>query len=119
MRYLVTHHWSGALVGRPVANLPAGYIVDDAFTDVAELRQAGVPLVTLTPAMEAALASYNAQASRPIAPELVAFLAASAGGAGATGYVPGNAADWVAPVPTTVQEALDRLAAAGGTTPVP
>lgn len=34
-------------------------------------------------------------------------------------YVPADAADWVDPPPTTVAEALDRLAAAGGTTPVP
>ena len=30
-----------------------------------------------------------------------------------------NAADWVAPAPTTVQEALRRLAAAAGAHPVP
>ena len=34
-------------------------------------------------------------------------------------YTPGNSADWVSPAPTTVQQALDRLAAAGGVTPVP
>jgi hypothetical protein len=34
-------------------------------------------------------------------------------------YVPARASDWVSPPPATLQEALDRLAAAGGTTPVP
>lgn len=34
-------------------------------------------------------------------------------------YTPGNAAHWVAPAPTTIAQALDRLAAAGGVTPVP
>lgn len=34
-------------------------------------------------------------------------------------YSPGDAADWVSPAPTTLAEALDRLAAAGGVTPVP
>lgn len=34
-------------------------------------------------------------------------------------YTPANSADWVSPAPTTVQAALDRLAAAGGVTPVP
>lgn len=41
--------------------------------------------------------------------------ATGAGGA----YTPGAPADWVGPVPTTIQQALDRLAAAGGVTPVP
>lgn len=35
------------------------------------------------------------------------------------GYDPGAPANWVPPLPTTVQEALDRLAAAGGVVPVP
>jgi len=34
-------------------------------------------------------------------------------------YTPGDASDWVSPAPTTLAEALDRLAAAGGVTPVP
>ena len=34
-------------------------------------------------------------------------------------YTPGDSSDWVAPAPTTLQQALDRLAAAGGVTPVP
>ena len=34
-------------------------------------------------------------------------------------YTPGSAASWVAPLPATVQEALDRIAAAGGVVPVP
>jgi hypothetical protein len=34
-------------------------------------------------------------------------------------YTPTTSGDWVAPAPTTVQDALDRLAAAGGVTPVP
>lgn len=34
-------------------------------------------------------------------------------------YTPGDASDWVAPAPTNVGDALDRLAAAGGVTPVP
>lgn len=34
-------------------------------------------------------------------------------------YVAGAAGDWVAPLPTNLQEAIDRLAAAGGVTPVP
>ena len=34
-------------------------------------------------------------------------------------YTPAQRGDWVSPPPTTIQEALDRLAAAGGTTPVP
>lgn len=33
------------------------------------------------------------------------------------GYIPGAPADWPAPDPTTVQEALDMLAAAGGASP--
>jgi hypothetical protein len=39
--------------------------------------------------------------------------------AGDPPYTPGNPADWVAPAPTTLREACDRLAAAGGVTPVP
>lgn len=34
-------------------------------------------------------------------------------------YTPVDASQWDAPLPTTLQEALDRLAAAGGTNPVP
>ncbi len=34
-------------------------------------------------------------------------------------YTPETASDWVAPLPRTVAQALDRLAAAGGVTPVP
>lgn len=34
-------------------------------------------------------------------------------------YTPGDSTDWVSPAPRTVAEALDRLAAAGGVTPVP
>lgn len=34
-------------------------------------------------------------------------------------YAPGTPSNWVSPAPTTVQQALDRLAAAGGTVPVP
>ncbi len=34
-------------------------------------------------------------------------------------YVPTTPGDWVLPLPTTVAEAVDRLAAAGGVTPVP
>jgi len=34
-------------------------------------------------------------------------------------YTPAVASDWVAPLPTTIGDALNRLAAAGGTTPVP
>ena len=34
-------------------------------------------------------------------------------------YTPSNSSNWVSPAPTTLQQALDRLAAAGGTTPVP
>lgn len=39
--------------------------------------------------------------------------------AGDVAYTPSSAASWVSPAPTTVQQALDRLAAAGGVTPVP
>jgi hypothetical protein len=118
-RFLITNPWTGALPGRPVVTLTAGYIADDAFTNIAELRGAGVPLVLLTPPMEAALAAYQAQTSRPAPPELVAFLLGGAGGAASTGYTPTTPANWVPPLPTTVGEALDRLAAAGGVTPVP
>jgi hypothetical protein len=39
---------------------------------------------------------------------------------GGLSYTPGNSADWVAPPPTTIQQALDRIAAAvGGVTPIP
>lgn len=34
-------------------------------------------------------------------------------------YTPADSADWVSPAPTTVADAIDRLAAAGGVTPVP
>lgn len=34
-------------------------------------------------------------------------------------YTPGSSTAWVSPAPRTVAEALDRLAAAGGVTPVP
>lgn len=34
-------------------------------------------------------------------------------------YTPANPSDWVSPAPTTVAQAFDRLAAAGGVTPVP
>jgi hypothetical protein len=34
-------------------------------------------------------------------------------------YTPGDSTDWVSPAPTTLAQALDRLAAAGGVTPVP
>lgn len=34
-------------------------------------------------------------------------------------YTPADSADWVSPAPTTIGDALDRLAAAGGVTPVP
>lgn len=46
---------------------------------------------------------------------------AGVNGLAATGisYVPGNPSDWVSPAPTTVQQALDRLAAAAGAHPVP
>ena len=37
----------------------------------------------------------------------------------AIAYSPADASDWVAPAPTNVGDALDRIAAAGGTTPVP
>ncbi len=34
-------------------------------------------------------------------------------------YTPGDPADWVEPLPATVQEALDRMAANPGSNPVP
>jgi hypothetical protein len=47
----------------------------------------------------------------------------SAAGAGGTSYTPGAPGDWASPAPTTVQSALDRLAAIArtlnGGTPVP
>jgi hypothetical protein len=37
----------------------------------------------------------------------------------AIAYAPATPADWVAPAPTNLGDAMDRIAAAGGTTPVP
>ena len=45
---------------------------------------------------------------------------ASAGGAAVAGYTPGNAARWANPQPTTVQEAVDRIAdVLGDPNPIP
>jgi len=46
--------------------------------------------------------------------------ATTAGAAPYLAYVPGTPADWVSPVPTSVQEALDRMAAnIPAVTPIP
>lgn len=124
MQFVTTHPWSGALFGGPLVLVPPGSVYDGAFVDIAALRAAGVPLVPLTDAMQAALGSFRAQLGqgKALAPELTAFLMVSAGGAAVAGYTPGEPRNWQNPRPTTVQEAIDRIAAVvggGGQNPIP
>ena len=118
MQYVVADTWRGAVQGRPMLVLRAGTVVDEEHVDVQELRDAGVPLAPLTPALAAVLGDWIAQANqgRALPPEMGAFLLTSAAGAGAAGYSPSNPSDWYAitggqSVPQTVGEALDAIAA--------
>lgn len=49
----------------------------------------------------------------------IAYRVQYASGAHAISYTPGNASDWSGSPPNNIGDALDRLAAAGGATPVP